>query len=126
MNTEYFNVSPGNPNADAIARAGAILRRGGLVAFPTETVYGLVGNALDPDASALLQGGLLFHFILLAGFDTDLHSLWIGRFAAARCGRMDHLRHGEYSAFSIQRHHDEPVVFAALQFCVCTYFFCRE
>ena len=31
--------------------AGRILREGGLVAFPTETVYGLGGNALDPEAS---------------------------------------------------------------------------
>ena len=29
----------------------AIIRTGGLVAFPTETVYGLGGNALDPEAS---------------------------------------------------------------------------
>lgn len=33
-------------------RAGAILREGGLVAFPTETVYGLGANALDKDAAA--------------------------------------------------------------------------
>lgn len=32
--------------------AGAILRTGGLVAIPTETVYGLAGNALDPAVSA--------------------------------------------------------------------------
>lgn len=31
--------------------AGRILREGGLVAFPTETVYGLGGNGLNPDAS---------------------------------------------------------------------------
>ncbi|HXE14700.1 MAG TPA: L-threonylcarbamoyladenylate synthase, partial [Bryobacteraceae bacterium] len=31
-------------------RAAAILRRGGLVAFPTETVYGLGANALDREA----------------------------------------------------------------------------
>ena len=31
--------------------SGRILREGGLVAFPTETVYGLGGNGLDPDAS---------------------------------------------------------------------------
>jgi L-threonylcarbamoyladenylate synthase len=31
----------------AIGQAAAILRRGGLVAFPTETVYGLGANALD-------------------------------------------------------------------------------
>lgn len=36
---------------DALREAGKILRAGGLVAFPTETVYGLGGNALDPEAS---------------------------------------------------------------------------
>lgn len=35
-----------------IRRAGDILKEGGLVAFPTETVYGLGGNALDAQASA--------------------------------------------------------------------------
>ncbi len=38
------------PSKEVYERAGEILRRGGLVAFPTETVYGLGGNALDPDA----------------------------------------------------------------------------
>ena len=37
-------------DADALARAAAILRAGGLVAFPTETVYGLGANALDAAA----------------------------------------------------------------------------
>ena len=32
----------------ALERAGETVRNGGLVAFPTETVYGLGGNALDP------------------------------------------------------------------------------
>jgi L-threonylcarbamoyladenylate synthase len=36
----------------AIARAAEILRAGGLVALPTETVYGLGANALDADAVA--------------------------------------------------------------------------
>ena len=43
-----------NPQAidrDAIARAGEILKKGGLVAFPTETVYGLGGDATNPLAS---------------------------------------------------------------------------
>jgi L-threonylcarbamoyladenylate synthase len=35
-----------------LARAADILRSGGLVAFPTETVYGLGANALDPAAVA--------------------------------------------------------------------------
>jgi L-threonylcarbamoyladenylate synthase len=37
---------------DEIARAAELLRRGKLVAFPTETVYGLGANALDAHAVA--------------------------------------------------------------------------
>ena len=37
---------------EQIAAAGEMIKAGGLVAFPTETVYGLGGNALDPNASA--------------------------------------------------------------------------
>lgn len=39
-------------NPEDIARAAEILRNGGTVAFPTETVYGLGANALDPNAVA--------------------------------------------------------------------------
>ncbi len=38
------------PTDEAIAEAAAIIREGGLVAFPTETVYGLGANALDGGA----------------------------------------------------------------------------
>jgi L-threonylcarbamoyladenylate synthase len=43
-----------NPTREnpAIAECAAILRRGGLVAIPTETVYGLAANALNTDAVA--------------------------------------------------------------------------
>jgi L-threonylcarbamoyladenylate synthase len=40
------------PTSEGIAEAGRLLREGGLVAFPTETVYGLGANALDPAAVA--------------------------------------------------------------------------
>jgi L-threonylcarbamoyladenylate synthase len=40
------------PSPDSIARAAAVIRAGGLVAMPTETVYGLAGNALDPASIA--------------------------------------------------------------------------
>lgn len=43
-------------NEDGIRRAGEILKRGGLVAFPTETVYGLGANALDEKAAAKIYG----------------------------------------------------------------------
>ena len=36
---------------DALRKAGEIIRKGGLVAFPTETVYGLGGDALNPESS---------------------------------------------------------------------------
>jgi L-threonylcarbamoyladenylate synthase len=40
------------PSNDEIERAAEIIKQGGLVAFPTETVYGLGANALNPDAVA--------------------------------------------------------------------------
>lgn len=43
-------VDATHPDPAVIERAAAIIRRGGLVAFPTETVYGLGANALDEDA----------------------------------------------------------------------------
>lgn len=36
---------------EALQEAGEIIRQGGLVAFPTETVYGLGGDALNPESS---------------------------------------------------------------------------
>lgn len=38
------------PTQDAILEAARLLENGKLVAFPTETVYGLGANALDADA----------------------------------------------------------------------------
>ena len=49
--TEVWRVDPASPDSDLMRRAGQILKEGGLVAFPTETVYGLGGDALDPEAS---------------------------------------------------------------------------
>ena len=40
----------GTPRVVGIAEAATILRRGGLVAFPTETVYGLGADATNPKA----------------------------------------------------------------------------
>ena len=56
MNTEIIKIQPGDgpvsEEDDAkLKAAGEILRRGGLVAFPTETVYGLGGDALNPTSS---------------------------------------------------------------------------
>jgi L-threonylcarbamoyladenylate synthase len=45
-----MRVDAKNPDAGAIRQAAATLLGGGLVAFPTETVYGLGANALDAAA----------------------------------------------------------------------------
>jgi L-threonylcarbamoyladenylate synthase len=47
-----LTVHPDHPEPAKLARAAQVLRAGGLVAFPTETVYGLGAHALDPDAVA--------------------------------------------------------------------------
>ena len=51
MKAEIVSMTAEKLDMEAIERGGEILRRGGLVAFPTETVYGLGGNALDSQAS---------------------------------------------------------------------------
>jgi L-threonylcarbamoyladenylate synthase len=50
MNTQILPIDPEAPDAAIIKRAAALLRDGALVAFPTETVYGLGANALDGEA----------------------------------------------------------------------------
>ena len=48
--TEFTVVDRYSPNIAVLNKAGRIIRNGGLVAFPTETVYGLGADALNPDA----------------------------------------------------------------------------
>lgn len=50
LETTIFKIDPLRPDIEIIMFAAEIIRRGGLVAFPTETVYGLGANALDSDA----------------------------------------------------------------------------
>lgn len=52
METEILKVNPIEPEPEIIARAAEVIKAGGLVAFPTETVYGLGANALDERAVA--------------------------------------------------------------------------
>ena len=51
LRTEYVSMTEDSIDLKAIERAGSILKDGGLVAFPTETVYGLGGDALNPQSS---------------------------------------------------------------------------
>jgi len=47
---ERLKVKPEEPAPEAVARAAEVLRAGGIVAFPTETVYGICADALNADA----------------------------------------------------------------------------
>ncbi|MEM2309161.1 MAG: L-threonylcarbamoyladenylate synthase [Candidatus Bathyarchaeia archaeon] len=48
--TIILRVDGENPESEKISVAAEIIRKGGLVAFPTETVYGLGADALNPNA----------------------------------------------------------------------------
>lgn len=53
--TQVFKVDPERPDPGLLGRAAGIVRAGGIVAFPTETVYGLGADAGNPDAMARLK-----------------------------------------------------------------------
>jgi L-threonylcarbamoyladenylate synthase len=48
--TIILKVNSEEPEKDKICEAAAIIRKGGLVAFPTETVYGLGADAMNAEA----------------------------------------------------------------------------
>lgn len=48
MKTEMYRLDGTCADKEKLKKAGEIIRHGGLVGFPTETVYGLGGNGLNP------------------------------------------------------------------------------
>lgn len=56
MNTEIQRVNPEEFQDSELQRACEVLQSGGLVAFPTETVYGLGGDALSSHAAKNIYG----------------------------------------------------------------------
>lgn len=51
MDTQVIQVDERQEAAKLLQHAGEMIKAGGIVAFPTETVYGLGGDALNPDSS---------------------------------------------------------------------------
>ena len=51
METKVIKINPEKINVEELEEAADIIRSGGLVSFPTETVYGLGANALNADAA---------------------------------------------------------------------------
>lgn len=50
IETKVIKILPANPQEDLIQMAAEVLKLGGLVAFPTETVYGLGADAFNAEA----------------------------------------------------------------------------
>lgn len=50
MKTEIIKVDNQNPDKDVLKKAVEVIKNGGLVAFPTETVYGLAADYLNKNA----------------------------------------------------------------------------
>ena len=51
MNTKFYEIDVNNIDIEKMQEAGDLIAAGELVAFPTETVYGLGGDALHPEAA---------------------------------------------------------------------------
>jgi len=50
LKVSVIKINPANPDKRKIAVAAKVIREGGLVVFPTETVYGIAANLLDRKA----------------------------------------------------------------------------
>ena len=56
MDTKVINIDRKDIDKEALKEAAKIIRGGGLVAFPTETVYGLGADAFNKDAAKKIYG----------------------------------------------------------------------
>ena len=50
QNPKIKKIDPQAPDPDLIEEAAGVIRRGGVVVFPTRCLYGLGADAMDPDA----------------------------------------------------------------------------
>ena len=55
MRTEVIKIDPENIDQEKIEQAAEIIRKGGIVAFPTETVYGIAADFSNPQAMKRLR-----------------------------------------------------------------------
>ena len=52
MKTSYWKLQKNSDNQEIMQEAAALIRAGEVVSFPTETVYGLGADGLNPEAVA--------------------------------------------------------------------------
>jgi tRNA A37 threonylcarbamoyladenosine synthetase subunit TsaC/SUA5/YrdC len=69
--SEYFDLHPVNPQVRLIRRAAEIVRRGGLIAYPTDSCYALGWHLGDKDAQErvrrIRQADRHHHYTLVCG-----------------------------------------------------------
>ena len=63
METKWIEIDENNIEKEAVQEAGCIIKNGGLVAFPTETVYGLA-IIFDDKSSFIIRLALSRLFII--------------------------------------------------------------
>ena len=99
METEIIKIEAGQADrqtaetAKRLQYAGKVIRQGGLVAFPTETVYGLGGDALNPQSAKKIYAAkgrpsdnpLIVHIAEMAALDKIVENVpeYAKRLAAA-------------------------------------------
>ncbi len=55
MSTEVYRIDPANPGREALIAAAEAVLRGGVIAFPTDTVYGLGCSLFDVSAVEMIE-----------------------------------------------------------------------
>ena len=78
MKTQVITMDHNDMDEKVLQEAGRIIRDGGLVAFPTETVYGLGGDALNKESAKKIYAAkgrpsdnpLIVHISKLADLDS--------------------------------------------------------
>jgi L-threonylcarbamoyladenylate synthase len=85
-----LTVDPRRPDAGTIAEAARVLLRGGLVAFPTETVYGLGARAFDEEAVARVFSakGRPFRHPLIAHVEGEARARELARWWPERASAL--------------------------------------
>jgi hypothetical protein len=83
MKTRVLTVNREKPEREKIKIAAEVIRKGGLVAFPTETVYGLGANTFDTEAVSRIFGakiGLLIILLLSTFLKRMMSTDWQEKF----------------------------------------------
>src|SRR3972149_6575666 len=89
---EVIRIDPHNPDQTLIARAVKILGEGGIIAYPTETYYGLGADIRIPEALEkifLIKGRPFKNPVALIAGDAECLTWWVKEIPPAACGLIE-------------------------------------